>query len=716
MVERGAHSAAPDAAIQRRWLVSRIVFGVGIFFVVMITLGLWVNFEFDPLGGVIRELLPVGETPPGWAYPVLIYVGYFALPAIVFLPVLLPAAVTWRDPRRVIVFRRFNTPRESRALRRIATRHFGRFGHVFTLADQRIRRSWFVRIPAVFGQLSLLHFRPRRVVTGRRLARLTRLLEQRWRLNVNWLVSYRKIFPIESSDDYWQACVGTLLEHADVIVMDISNFSASMSWELEECERRQLLDRTILLVDDEKVLRGTSSLERLPAAVGAAVVHAPFSYHGTTVSAPGELRRAVVDICSARGVVRTDTSPLDVFATVASTLALSVVLAGAATAATAPYVWPRETARYSPIKSQVLTAYFVTRDPALLSGILETDREWTLDGLRRSLTEEFRSHAAAVALGNVGDERDIPLLVAFLGNRPPPRDDPRDTWWSRSVITPLSRRVEEDSLVGLVQRLGAPALAPLLEALGTVPHLSFEFNLYSKYVAVEAAGVPSAMFEPLLTAPSQAGRFIAALQLAPLEDVRTIPILLEMSRTPGTNPDWSDARLRKFDGTPGLRGSWLDPYLFGDDKAAEQAARLALSAPDVAYLADVVTRVPPGSGKQLLRRLVDTATAEEPASRERARALLVRASVDWVQSLLEDADDGIKSKAVYARAEQGDASILPLALRLSKQPGRCETMLFVTYECKPYEAEAIAALELLRKSAGGSAPRRLSSTHRDRAP
>jgi hypothetical protein len=66
----------------------------------------------------------------------------------------------------------------------------------------------------------------------------------------------------------------------------------------------------------------------------------------------------------------------------------------------------------------------VTRNPALLSGILETDREWTLDGLRRNLTDEFRSHAAAVALRNVGDERDITLMVAFLGNRPPPRRSP----------------------------------------------------------------------------------------------------------------------------------------------------------------------------------------------------------------------------------------------------------------------------------------------------
>ena len=39
--------------------------------------------------------------------------------------------------------------------------------------------------------------------------------------------------PIESSDGYWQACVGVLLEKADLIVIDISSFSTSMSWELE---------------------------------------------------------------------------------------------------------------------------------------------------------------------------------------------------------------------------------------------------------------------------------------------------------------------------------------------------------------------------------------------------------------------------------------------------------------------------------------------------
>ena len=696
MDERGAQSAALDTASRRRWLVSRLVFGVGIAGVVIITFGLYFIFNFDPLGGLLRELLPIRELPPWWAYPVLIYVGYFALPTVVFLPVLLPAAVTWRDPRRIVVFRRFNTRRESRALRRIATRHFGRFGHVFTLADQRIRRSWFVRIPALFGQLSLLHFRPRRVVNERRLARLIRLLEQRWRLNVNWLVSYRKIFPIESSDAYWQACVGTLLERADVIVMDISNFSASMSWELEECGRRHLLDRTILLVDDEKVPAGTSALERLPDAVAAAVVHSPVSYHGTTISDPDELRRVLVDICSVRRVVRTDASPLDVFVTVASTLAISVVLASAGIAVTAPYVWPHETARYSPIKSQVLTAYFVTRDLPLLSGILETDREWTLDGLRRNLTNESRSHAAAVALRDVGDERDIKLLVAYLGNRPAPRDDPQDTWWSRSVITPLSRRVEEDCLVGLVQRLGPTALPPLLDALATVPNLPFEFNLYSHYVADRAAGVPSTMFEPLLTAPSQAGRFIAAMQLAPRKDVRTIPILLEMARSPDTHDSWWN-HFQQFAGTPGVQGAWLDPYILGDDKAAEHAARLALAAPDVAYLAAAVTRVPPGSGKQLLRLLVDTATAEEPAPLARARALLARANAGWVKSLLEDPDDDIKAKAVYARAWQGDTSIVPLALRLSKLSGRCETVVFITYECQPYAEDALAALDVLRR-------------------
>jgi hypothetical protein len=210
-------AAVPDPAVRRRWLVSRIVFAIGVTFLVILSAGIvltaYVNVN---LTGVAHALIPIGEQPPFWTYPLLAYLLYFVLPTMLFLLLLLPEALTWRNPRRIVVFRRFKTKARNHALRRIATRQLARFGHVFTLADQQIHRSWFVRVPALFGQLSFLHFRPRTVTSDRRLRALTGILGQRARLNLNWLVSARKIFPIRSSDDYWQACVGTLLDQADL--------------------------------------------------------------------------------------------------------------------------------------------------------------------------------------------------------------------------------------------------------------------------------------------------------------------------------------------------------------------------------------------------------------------------------------------------------------------------------------------------------------------
>ena len=260
----------PDPSIQRRWIASRIVFFVGVVLLVVLSLGLiataFLSWWGEGFGRGLSEGLgidPGVETTPLWVYPLTVYVAYFVLPVVIFLPVLLPLALTWKNPRRIVVFRRFNTPLEAKRLRRLAARHLGRVGHVFTLADSQIQRSLIVRIPALLGQLSFLHFRPRRVHDDRGLTRLERLLDQRWRLNINWLVSYRKIFPTATSDEYWQRSVGVLLEKAELVVMDISSFSASMGWEIAECDRRKLLSRTILLVSREKAGQTEEVLVRM---------------------------------------------------------------------------------------------------------------------------------------------------------------------------------------------------------------------------------------------------------------------------------------------------------------------------------------------------------------------------------------------------------------------------------------------------------------------
>ena len=688
-------AAAPDAAVRRRWIVSRIVFGIGVGFLIVLSAGiLLLAFVNMGVQGFAHNLIPIGEEPPFWTYPLLAYIGYFVLPAIVFLPILLPEALSWRDPRQIVVFRRFNTKEKNRALRRIATRHLGRFGHVFTLADRQIHRSWFVRIPALFGQLSFLHFRPRRVTTGRRLAALERLLNHRARLNLNWLVSFRKIFPIQSSDDYWRACVNALLEHADLVVMEVSDFSPAMSWEFQQCRDRQLLDRVILLADRERAGFATARIGELWPAVAPPLETVLFTYAHNQLNEPVALRQRVADICRSRGVSFTQPASLKMLASGAFTLAIGLLLAGVGIALTGPYLWPHQTARYSPIKTQVMTAYFVTGDTALLSGILATDPEWTRARLRQELGGQARSHYASNALRDIGDERDIPLLVQFLGSRRPAVNNEELGWLRWFTPTALSRRVEEESLLRLSQRLGDRALAPLVNALATVPSLSFDGSLYLEYVQGQSGRVPSATFEPLLHAPSQAGRFTAAFVLAPRGDTRTIPILLEMVRAPAPLTGATEY-LRHLEGGPGLRGTWLDPYVMDDDDAAEQAARLAIKSPETDYARALVQHAPPGKGKRLMKALVEIARIGEPPFAAGAHALLARTDPAWVRSLLENDDASVRSRAVYAGAEQGVPAIVPVALSLAKATGKCDGLLG-QYDCHPHEEDAVAALDRLR--------------------
>ena len=71
------------------------------------------------------------------------------------------------------------------------------------------------------------------------------------RLNGNWLVSYRKLFAIRSSDEYWRACVDSLLEPSDRVLVDISESSDALEWELSQCVER-MADRIILLASENQ--------------------------------------------------------------------------------------------------------------------------------------------------------------------------------------------------------------------------------------------------------------------------------------------------------------------------------------------------------------------------------------------------------------------------------------------------------------------------------
>ena len=697
-----------DAQTQRRWIASRSVFFVGVVLLIVLSLALvWAALTFRIAEGLGHTFVaafgldPGVEETPFWVYPLTVYVTYFVLPVVIFLPILLPLALSWKTPRRVVVFRRFNTPNEAKRLRKIAARHFGRVGHVFTLADSQIRRSLFVRIPGLLGQLSFLHFRPRRIHDARGLTGLEHLLDQRWRLNINWLVSYGKIFPTATSDEYWQRVVSALLDKADLVVMDLSGFSASMAWEVSECQRRELLSRTIFLVSREKSGDSTQMLAGLAHSSGSGTAPTAFEYDANDVEDPTALRERIEEATGQLGSSSRTVSGWQIVVTMASTLVISLGLAAAGVFVSAPFLFPQLAGLYSPVRSQAWAAYRMTASDEILSRLIAEDREDTLSTLVGYAEDPASAvrHRAIDALSRFGDERHIAVFIEWIGKRSPEqiREDEERL---KSLIK--SRDFEADALTRLVTRLGRPALDPLLHEMAHAPLLPYYDDLYNDFIHVHAKDSPPDLMVPLLGAPNQAARFSAALELAPRnQDPRVIPILVEIVHA--TRADvglglYAQELLSKWPRDVAIDWQKLDPYIFGNDVAAERAARLAFDATDGSYLANAMERVPDGKGQSLLRYVISRARiSDDPRDVTRGHALLARARPAWTTSLLADSDVAIRVLAAYAQAERGNTSAAAVVLAASRLKGTCETLLFMKSECNPHAADAIAVFDLMRE-------------------
>lgn len=179
------------------------------------------------------------------------YVVFYSLPALISLPLILPGILAWRTPARILVLRRFGRRDLSRSLRRVIGRDVAGFGHVYTLGDPHIRVRWFVRFPLLVGQVAFLTFRHRRVRSAYGVRRLLHYTHRTTRRNLNWYMSQRKIWPLRCSDEVWRQCVEALASDADVILIDVSDISDHLRWELALCRDRELLDRVVPLVSQE---------------------------------------------------------------------------------------------------------------------------------------------------------------------------------------------------------------------------------------------------------------------------------------------------------------------------------------------------------------------------------------------------------------------------------------------------------------------------------
>ena len=200
----------------------------------------------------LSELIAIGlyTTLYGAAFISTIFFGYLAM---LFLPfwAALPMAVVigreWKNPGRFLLLRPFNREYATDQLRIIARRRLAFLGHIYTLADKRIKVPWYVRIPIFLGQLCFLQFRMRNIQSKSQLSELSENMANRWKRNLNWCVSWNKIFSVSTVDELWKDCFVQMANICDVIFLDLSEMRESILWEIEQCSKMGISDRLIFL-------------------------------------------------------------------------------------------------------------------------------------------------------------------------------------------------------------------------------------------------------------------------------------------------------------------------------------------------------------------------------------------------------------------------------------------------------------------------------------
>lgn len=224
---------------------------VYVLFMAATALPKYLTHDWTANPGLENALEYVGVYIAVWA-PVVIYLGIFLLPFLLTLPLSAPIVALWQKPPRFIFLRPFNRTQASASLRKLIRRDLAGLGHTYTLSDADIRVPWYVRFPLLVGQLALFSFRMRRVRTSAQLVKVVEAIDRTWLRNVNWCLSWNKIFPIACVDSLWQECVGRLLRKMDVVCIDLTDLRSNVIWEVNLCRKLHIDDRVVYLASAEQ--------------------------------------------------------------------------------------------------------------------------------------------------------------------------------------------------------------------------------------------------------------------------------------------------------------------------------------------------------------------------------------------------------------------------------------------------------------------------------
>ena len=209
------------------------------------------------LGNSMTEILEVIEVL------VIGYLALFVFPTVMTLPWLIPLAYSWTNPIHFLLLRPFNRSWITGNLRGVIQNELSSLGHCYTLADLNIRVPLYIRVPFLFGQVSMFNFRLRKIRKPIHITRIVKGMSRRVIRNLNWYLSREKIFPVSCSDSGWRSCVGRLVQEVDVVIMDISGITENIIWEIELIKELGAIDRSIFLVNESDRLKSEQVLLQL---------------------------------------------------------------------------------------------------------------------------------------------------------------------------------------------------------------------------------------------------------------------------------------------------------------------------------------------------------------------------------------------------------------------------------------------------------------------
>lgn len=178
---------------------------------------------------------------------------------------------TWlrRKPARVLLLRKFNVRALSSPLTRMISRELRPFGHVATLSDKHIRRDhwgWLHQLVLSVGNpLALIvliistpvrfvwrlfdrsAMGPATVLNARDYRNLAKRLRDRMGLNLQVALVAKEAFMVRTSDGWWRLVAQLLMDSADAIVVDLSQVSAGVEWELDVIQTQKLEARCVFV-------------------------------------------------------------------------------------------------------------------------------------------------------------------------------------------------------------------------------------------------------------------------------------------------------------------------------------------------------------------------------------------------------------------------------------------------------------------------------------